>query len=409
MAALQDAWRAVARSFWGSAGGAAAAAALAPQRSGRRYPTRLGLEASLPLPVDSFWGALLRLGMDPRFLLGLVIGWKVVAELLKGRRTGAGTPNKDKCAAKELAQLQQRVEELQGELAAARAAAADAQSLLRDAEDRCWRHERAALALQAEVARLEGQVAELQAALSSAVAQVEVDGAAVAAKNARLVQQNQAALQQLRALTEALEEQRAAGAAGHAVHAAPGHAELAELLEDNEQLRHALDEVRAQLDKVMHENAELADRLLRVAFEPVAPHEAEGGTPITSPVRRSRALSADEGLQRRASVAQQKLELVAEVARCGSAASNHSAAAGAAGTPGVAEAADHAAAAPAPGAAAPAAAGGAAELPDADLEATLENDSSVHNGTASPAASVKSFPGSDLGRVSVSSEVSWAS
>lgn len=130
-----------------------------------------------------------------------------------------------------------------------------------------------------------------------------------------------------------------------------------------------------QLDRVMHENAELADRLLRVAFEPVAAHEAEGGraplppvtlgrgpspsglprhlhpssvrcasplgtavldaafaalpsaaalplsgpatdccrsgaaggTPITSPVRRCRALSADEGMQRRASVAQQKV------------------------------------------------------------------------------------------------------
>lgn len=81
MASLHDAWRAVARSFGGTAASAAAAAALAAERGGRRWPARLGLEASLPLPVDSCWGALLRLGMDPRFLLGLVIGWKVVAEV----------------------------------------------------------------------------------------------------------------------------------------------------------------------------------------------------------------------------------------------------------------------------------------------------------------------------------------
>lgn len=81
MASLHDAWKAVARSFGGTAASAAAAAALAAERGGRRWPARLGLEASLPLPADSCWGALLRLGMDPRFLLGLVIGWKVVAEV----------------------------------------------------------------------------------------------------------------------------------------------------------------------------------------------------------------------------------------------------------------------------------------------------------------------------------------
>lgn len=75
--------------------------------------------------------------------------------------------------------------------------------------------------------------------------QVELDGTAMAAENARLVQQNQAALQQLRALTEALEEQR--GATSAAAHAAPGRAELAELLEENEALRLALEEASARL------------------------------------------------------------------------------------------------------------------------------------------------------------------
>lgn len=79
---------------------------------------------------------------------------------------------------------------------------------------------------------------------STVVVQVRVDGAAVAAENARLVQQNQAALQQLRALTQVLEEQRDAG---HAGHAAPGGAELAELLEENEQLRQALEEASRAL------------------------------------------------------------------------------------------------------------------------------------------------------------------
>ncbi|KAL4427119.1 hypothetical protein ABPG77_001123 [Micractinium sp. CCAP 211/92] len=399
MAALHDAWRAVARSFGGTAAGAAAVA-LAAERGGRRWPSRLGLQASLPLPVDSFWGSLLRLGMDPRFLLGLIIGWKVVAELLKGRRAAASAPSQDRRAARELTELRRRVEELRAQLDSARSAVARAHALLHDAEERGLRYEQAAAQLRGEVARLEGQVAELQAALSSAVAQVRVDGAAVAAENARLVQQNQAALQQLRALTQALEEQR------DAAHASPAGAELAELLEENEQLRQALEEARAQLEKVMHENAELADRLLRVAFEPVPDHQAEGGTPITSPVRRSRALSADEGLQRRASVALQKLELVAEVARCSSAASNYGAA------PGVAsETGSPASLSPssAPAGSDPAAAsGGVADVAHADL-AAAENDSSVHNGTASPAASVKSFAGSDLGRVSVSSEVSWAS
>lgn len=336
------------------------------------------------------------MGMDPRFLLGLVIGWKVVAELLKGRRPTPASPDKDRSTARELKDLRRQLEELGEQLRGARAAAADARRLLHDAEQREWRHGQAAAELRREVTRLEGQVAELQATLCSAAAQVELDGTAMAAENARLVQQNQAALQQLRALTEAIEEQR--GATSAAAHAAPGRAELAELLEENEALRLALEEARMQLDRVMHENAELADRLLRVAFEPVAAHEAEGGTPITSPVRRCRALSADEGMQRRASVAQQKLELVAEMARCGSAASSHSAAAGAA----------VATAAPASHHAPRGAAGSVGGAADADPTAA-ENDSSLHNGTVSPAASVKSVAGSDLGRVSVGSEASWAS
>lgn len=111
-------------------------------------------------------------------------------------------------------------------------------------------------------------------------------------------------------------------------------------------------------------------------------------------------------LPSRAVLTPMQLELVAEVARCSSAASNYGAA------PGVAsETGSPASLSPfsAPAGSGPAAAaGGAADVADADL-AAAENDSSVHNGTASPAASVKSFAGSDLGRVSVSSEVSWAS
>lgn len=86
MAALHDAWRAVARSLGGTAA-SAAAVALAAERGGRRWPSRLGLQATLPLPAESFWGSLLRLGMDPRFLLGLIIGWKVVAEVRPRERS----------------------------------------------------------------------------------------------------------------------------------------------------------------------------------------------------------------------------------------------------------------------------------------------------------------------------------
>lgn len=93
-----------------------------------------------------------------------------------------------------------------------------------------------------------------------------------------------------------------------------------------------------------------------------------------------------------------QLELVAEMARCGSAASSHSAAAGAA----------DATAAPASHHAPRGAAGSVGGAADADPTAA-ENDSSLHNGTVSPAASVKSVAGSDLGRVSVGSEASWAS
>ncbi|PSC74196.1 plectin isoform X1 [Micractinium conductrix] len=291
---LWDGWKATARALSAAAAAAAATAASSPHAHRRHLilGRRPGLECNVSMA--SPW-QLLSVMSDLTVVAGVLLAGKLL-QLLRGRQTAnSASQASERRAAAE-------VERLQEQLTSAKLAARSAERRLREAEAAARQHDFQAATLEGEVARLEGQVAELQAALHSAAQRVEVDD--LAADNARLLEENAAALQQLRTLASALEQQAAAAQAARAEAAAAAArrgGELAELAAENEHMHATLEEARGQLAAVMAENADLAERLLQVAFEPHA-ESAAGGTPVLSPARRSRGLSLEDEAQRRVSV-----------------------------------------------------------------------------------------------------------
>ncbi|PRW33121.1 voltage-gated potassium channel [Chlorella sorokiniana] len=185
------------------------------------------------------------------------------------------------------------VEALEGQLAAARAAVRHAEGQAAEAEQRAKQHESKSLSLELERRRLAGQVAEMQRQLKQASGQRRQPKDGSAAANGGPAEGAAAAgRQQMPRSSPGAEPEGEGGLAA-----------------ENERLRSELSELRTQLEAVLRENGELAERLMQVAFEQPPP-------PLDTPYKVERRSSKHE----RSSAAHERSSATATAAAAAAAA-----------------------------------------------------------------------------------------
>ncbi|KAL4854181.1 hypothetical protein ACK3TF_005029 [Chlorella vulgaris] len=234
------------------------------------------------------------MAMDARLLLGAVLGWKLWALVVssgsskpkrsprsgKGRRMATAAADTAECV-----RLQAELAKATGLLAAARAAAYQAEVQLQST------HAYAAAAAQ-EARTLAAENARLQAHVEAADRQLRQLSAALSKQQQQVLSQEERQGQQRR--QEGAWRQPVAASRGQ--HEAGSTADLAQVVE---QLRRELAEVRGQLAAAQAESGELGERLLEAAFDSLSPvtPAAPGSLALASP-RGGTPLSQDAALRR---------------------------------------------------------------------------------------------------------------
>ncbi|KAI3424103.1 hypothetical protein D9Q98_009464 [Chlorella vulgaris] len=244
------------------------------------------------------------MAMEARLLLGAVLGWKLWAlvacsgssKAKRSQRSGKGRRMATTAAdAAECVRLQAELVKATGLLAAARAAAYQAEVQLQST------HAYAAAAAQ-EARTLAAENARLQAHVEAADRQLRQLSAALSRQQQQVLPQEERQGQQRR--QEGAWRQPVAASRGqrlpppqqHQHEAAGSTADLAQVVE---QLRRELAEVRGQLAAAQAESGELGERLLEAAFDSLSPvtPAAHGSLALASP-RGGTPLSQDAALRR---------------------------------------------------------------------------------------------------------------